>query len=251
MKKLDSEMHSIVGLFFQEGTKYSRERMPASRLDYLDPPEPFKEYPDAPKIVALAAEKPERQRDFWEILDGRRSRRSFAGESISFPVLEALLWAMQGITARMGGFLLRTAPSAGALYPIETYLFANNVGDLPQGLYHLNVRRWRLEQIHTGDLGAELARAALDQAMVARASVTFIWTASIARCAWKYGQRAYRYIYLDAAHIAAHLYLAAEALDLGCCGIAALYDEEVNAVLDVDGANETTLYMAAVGPVRD
>ena len=86
--------------------------------------------------------------------------------------------------------------------------------------------------------------------MVSRASATFIWTAHIGRCAQKYGQRAYRYIYLDAAHIAAHLYLAAEALDFGCCGIAALYDEEVNELIGVDGLNETVVYMATVGPVR-
>ena len=118
------------------------------------------------------------------------------------------------MTATLPGYRFRTAPSAGALYPIETYLFARAVAGLAPGFWHLDVPGWRLELVRAGELAWELAEAALGQGMVAQAAATFLWTAVVERSAWKYGQRAYRYIYLDAAHIAAHLGLAAEALGL-------------------------------------
>jgi len=80
-----------------------------------------------------------------------------------------------------------------------------------------------------------------------KAQVTFLWSALVERAKWKYEQRAYRYIYLDAGHIAQNLYLAGEALDLGVCAIAAFFDDEVNRLIGLDGIEETILYMAAVG----
>ena len=110
-------------------------------------------------------------------------------------------------------------------------------------------------QIHSQDLvdlwdmiedQAEQIKA-LDQRMAARANVVFIWTAIFQRSKWKYRQRAYRYCYLDAGHIVQNLALAAVALGLGSCQIAALYDDEVNALLGVDGVEESTIYMTVVG----
>jgi SagB-type dehydrogenase family enzyme len=77
--------------------------------------------------------------------------------------------------------------------------------------------------------------------------VVFVWTAVVQRCKWKYLERGYRYMYLDAGHAGAHLHLAAESLDLGCCMIGAFFDDEINAILGVDGEEETVLYVAAVG----
>jgi SagB-type dehydrogenase family enzyme len=83
--------------------------------------------------------------------------------------------------------------------------------------------------------------------MCADAPVVFIWTAIFERSRWKYGQRAYRYVYLDAGHVAAHLALAAVATGLGSCQIAATFDDEVNDLLGVDGVDESVLYMSVVG----
>jgi len=235
------------GLLFQDQTKYLRGRIPRGRLDYLEPTALFKEYPSAPAI-RLSPGRPEQRTDLWETLARRRSRREFTNAPVTLGQVEALLWAAQGVTARLGPLLLRTAPSAGALYPIETYVYARHAEQIPRGLYHLNVPKWLLEEIVPGDLDDRLAAAALDQLMVAQAALTFLWTAVVLRSARKYGQRAYRYISLDAAHIAAQRALAAEGLGLGCCAIAALYDEEVNGILGLDGRNETILYMSAVGP---
>jgi SagB-type dehydrogenase family enzyme len=83
--------------------------------------------------------------------------------------------------------------------------------------------------------------------MVADAQVVFLWTAVVARSEWKYRQRAYRYIYLDAGHIAQNLYLAGAAAGLGVCGVGAFFDDSVNALIGLDGAKETVLYLASVG----
>jgi SagB-type dehydrogenase family enzyme len=104
-----------------------------------------------------------------------------------------------------------------------------------------------LELIREGKVRDEAARAARDQEMLASAGVVFLWTAIFARSAWKYGERAYRYVYLDAGHIAQNVALAAVALGLGTCQIAAFYDNEVNALVGVDGVEESTVYMSSVG----
>ena len=93
----------------------------------------------------------------------------------------------------------------------------------------------------------DVAEAALGQTVVLAAQVTFIWTAVVERSRWKYRQRAYRYLYLDAGHVGENLYLAAGALGLGCCAIGAFYDDRANGIIGVDGAEETVIYLATVG----
>jgi len=98
-----------------------------------------------------------------------------------------------------------------------------------------------------GVFGENLARAALNQKMVAVAPAVFIWTALFERTKWKYKQRAYRYIYLDAGHIAENLALATTGIGLGSCQIGAFFDEEVNALLKIDGTIESVLYLSIIG----
>jgi SagB-type dehydrogenase family enzyme len=182
-----------------------------------------------------------------QVLRGRRSVRDFEWRPLSLQELSYLLWASTGITRRERGHEFRTAPSAGALYPVETYMAVNDVTEVPPGIYHYSIRDHALEQLRRGRMGEELARAALDQSMCARAPLVLIWTALFERSKWKYDQRAYRYLYLDAGHVAQNLALAAVALGLGSCQIAAIYDEEVNELLGVDGGEEGAIYLSAVG----
>ncbi|MBU2601550.1 MAG: SagB/ThcOx family dehydrogenase [Actinobacteria bacterium] len=108
-----------------------------------------------------------------------------------------------------------------------------------------------LERIGALDISVPLAEAALDQGLVARAAAVFVWTAVYERSRWKYRERAYRYVYLDAGHVAAQLSLAAVALGLGSCQIGAFFDSEVDSLLGIDGVNEGTVYLSAVGgPAR-
>ena len=239
-------MSSRVGDDFQKKTKSQRDKTPSRGLDASKEPEAFKSYPGA-RSVPLDVPDELPTATLWETLRKRRSVRHYAEAPLTKTELSQLLWAAQGVTAHAHRCLFRTAPSAGALYPVETYLVVNNVTGMERGIYHYDVREHRLELIREGKVRDEAARAARDQEMLASAGVVFLWTAIFARSAWKYGERAYRYVYLDAGHIAQNVALAAVALGLGTCQIAAFYDNEVNALVGVDGVEESTVYMSSVG----
>ena len=234
------------GDHFQGETKYIRDKLPAGYLDWRKKPGPYKVYQEAPKAKLPAPERAGGM-PVWEAVGRRRSVRDFRRSPVSTEDLSQLLWASQGVTKVMGEYALRSAPSAGALYPVETYLSVQMVEGIEPGIYHYGVREHELELLQPGDFRAGVAKAALDQGFLAEAAVVFAWTAVFARSKWKYKERAYRYVYLDAGHIAQSVALAAVALGLGSCQIAALYDDEVNVILGVDGKEESVVYMTAVG----
>jgi len=235
-----------IGDEFQAQTKYRRGEVPGGGLDWAEKPDAYKHYSLAPR-VALSAPKAMDDVTLWHALAQRRSERRFQAVALSEAQLSQLLWAAQGITLHAQGYAFRTAPSAGALYPVETYVVVNAVDGIGPGVYHYAVEAHELEQLESGDFRAEVARAALDQKMAAQGSIVLVWTAVFQRAKWKYRQRAYRYAYLDAGHIAQNVALAAVALGLGTCQLAALYDDEVNALLGVDGEQESVIYMTVVG----
>ncbi|MGC8874150.1 MAG: SagB/ThcOx family dehydrogenase [Chloroflexia bacterium] len=209
----------------------------------------YKIYPNPLARIELPVPVTEGGRGIWTVLRERSSIRDYAPDPLTLDELSQLLWASQGITREGGEWQFRTAPSAGALYPIETYLGVNRVQGLAPGLYHYEVRNHRLAFLREDEfIGQNLTRAALGQTMCTRAAVVFVWTAVLARSVRKYGERAYRYIYLDAGHVGQNVYLAATALGLGCCAVGAFFDDEVNIVLDIDGREETAVYMATIGP---
>jgi SagB-type dehydrogenase family enzyme len=239
-------MGNGIGDSFQKETKYQRGRLPGGTLDWKTRPKSFKSYPSAPK-TRLSPPQFSRNAPLWEAIRKRRSVRDFGNEPITEDVLSLLLWASQGVTKEYSDFALRTAPSAGALYPIETYVAVHNVEGVEPGIYHYDVMNHALDELRRGDFRDETAQAALDQDFLGTCNVVFIWTAVFGRSKWKYKERAYRYVYLDAGHIAQNVALAAVALELGSCQVAALYDDEVNAVVGVDGLDESIVYMTAVG----
>ena len=183
----------------------------------------------------------------FDVLARRRSVREYGPPPLDLEALGALLWAAAGVTARQTGFAFRTAPSAGGLFPIEHYVVANAVGGLEPGVYHYAVLDEALELLRAGDHRLAVAHAALDQAIAAEADAVFVWTAVLERSRWKYGQRFARYIFLDAGHIAENVALAAVALGLGSCQIAAFFDDEAAALLGVDEDEEPVVYMTTVG----
>ena len=243
-------MEDRYGDLFFEQSKYRRHQLPQHSLDWDRKPEGYKAYPDAevvvlPKIGAVQSDS------LFDLLRERESIRSYSPTPLTVEQVGCLLWAATGIRVWAAGFSFRTAPSAGALYPIETYVAINRVSDVASGLYHYNIRYHQLELLQLGGFGERVAHAALDQGMCADAGMVVLWTGVFARSKWKYGQRAYRYVFLDCGHIAENLALAATALGLGSCQIAALYDEEVNRLLGVDGVEESVLYLSSVGVVEE
>jgi SagB-type dehydrogenase family enzyme len=235
-----------IGDRFQQETKYRPDKAEGTAARWTARPEPYKTYPGSAKVV-LPSFEPDKMMTLDEALNERRSVRRFRPEAIDLAQLGYLIWASTGVQRTEQGYEFRTAPSAGALYPIETYIIANNVRGLDPGVYHYGIRNHDLQRIEAADVRGRIAAAALEQEMCAAAPAVFIWTAIFARSKWKYAQRAYRYVYLDAGHIAENLALAAVSLGLGTCQIGALFDDEVNKLLAVDGADESVVYMSVVG----
>ena len=239
------ELKDALGFRYLQETKFDQQTLRYKvRLD-IDPGQPFKQYDDTEK-VKLPTDW-DLEKGLSETLQHRRSYRRFGEGAISKKDLSMLLWASQGITGRAGNFFFRTAPSAGALYPVETYLSVQNVESIDSGLLHFQPADFSLEKLGTECIGNKVAEAALDQSFLAKAGVVFIWSAILRRNFSKYGHRGLRYILMDAGHICQNLLLAAEALGLGACPVAAFYDDELNALLGLDGMEESVIYLAAVG----
>jgi SagB-type dehydrogenase family enzyme len=241
-------MPAGVGDEFQRSTKHSRERLLGGYLDWANKPETYKKYPSALKIQ-LSAKFPNRTLPFVEVLKRRRSARSFLPKPLSIADLSFLLWASTGVQRMEQGYEFRTVPSAGALYPIETYLIVNNVEGLEKALYHYDIQAHALEELKVGSFSEKIAHAALGQEMCVDSSVVFIWTGVFERSKWKYGQRAYRYVYLDAGHIAQNLALSATSIGLGSCQIGAFFDDEINQILGIDGTAESVIYLSVAGHI--
>jgi len=195
-------------------------------------------YPRSPGSQGLSLE---------ETIETRRSVRDYSGKSLAPEELSRLLHAAQGITEPRWGF--RAAPSAGALYPIELYVTVHDVAGLEPGLYHYAVREHGLELLQLGDLRAAVMRAGLWQDFLGEANACFVLSAIFQRTRWRYRERTYRYILLEAGHVGQNLYLAATGMGLGACAVGAFLDDELNDLLGLDGQEETALYIISVGTV--
>ena len=240
-------MQDDFGDVFQTNTKYKRNQSLSHVLSWSNKPETYKSYNTKRIPLSFDSAAQSLSPSLKGLLKIRKCIRSFSNKSLTLSELSFLLWASTGIRVEEDGYEFRTAPSAGALYPIETYILANNVEDLPKGLYHYNIKLNALEELKVGELSEELAHSALNQEMCIEASVVFIWTAVFSRSKWKYRQRAYRYVYLDAGHIAQNLALSATDIDLGSCPIGAFFDDEINSILGLDGKEESVIYLTVVG----
>ncbi|HID24574.1 MAG TPA: SagB/ThcOx family dehydrogenase, partial [Planctomycetaceae bacterium] len=179
-----ADLEEKIGDLFQELTKYDRHAMRRRGMIWPVRPALYKSYPDADR-VALPTPAVEGGPGLWSVAARRRSHRTFASKPLSLEALSQLLWATQGITCRLPDYTFRAAPSAGALYPVETYVVAHRVETIEPGVYHYDVRAHALERIAKGDHRDRIAKAALDQSMAAQAAAVFVWTAVVDRAKWK------------------------------------------------------------------
>ena len=173
----------------------------------------------------------------------RRSARSYTDEPLTLREVSQLLWAAQGVTDPRG---FRTAPSAGALYPLEVYVVAGNIQNLLSGIYRYEPDKHQLIRIASGDKRADLANAALGQRPVKEGGIAFVFTAVYERTTGKYGDRGIRYIHIEVGHAAQNLCLQAAAIGLGTVTIGAFYDEQVATLLNLP-KDEQPLYIIPVG----
>ena len=192
-------------------------------------------------VIPLPSPDLQGTRSLEETLAQRRSVRAFEDRPLTDSELGRLLWAAQGLTGEQG---FRTAPSAGALYPLELYVAT------AQGIFHYQPPAHHLVELSRVDARPALCEAALDQEAVRQAPALFVVTAVYERTTGKYGQeRGPRYVHLEAGHAAQNLLLAAVALDLGAVPIGAFHDEEIQAVLGLPADHEP-LYLIPVGHPR-
>ncbi len=167
---------------------------------------------------------------FEKILKGRRSIRNFSSKALTQDEISQLLWAADGITAHGG---LRTAPSAGALYPLELYIAVGNVNSFSTGVYKYNAHKHSLIKTDEGDKRAELSQAALGQSYIEDSSAVIIIAAEYKRITGKYGQRGIQYTYIETGNIAQNISLQNVSLNIGTVIVGAFDDSEVKRVLNI------------------
>jgi SagB-type dehydrogenase family enzyme len=176
-------------------------------------------------------------------LQMRRSVRSFRNDPLDIAEISQILWSAQGITSPRG---FRTAPSAGALYPLELYVVAGNIKNLSSAIYRYKTDDHLLLEIVSGDHRSELSRAALRQSSIKKAPAVLLFCAVYERTAGKYGQRGIRYVHMEVGHAAQNACLQAIALGLNTAVIGAFSDEEVKVIAHLP-ADEQPLYFVPVG----
>ena len=176
----------------------------------------------------------------------RRSVRVYKDEPLTFMEVSQLLWAAQGITESSRGF--RTAPSAGALYPLEVYVVIGNVEEITQGVYKYKPHEHELVKISHGNVRDELTIAALGQNWIGKSAIVIVFAAIYERTTKKYGDRGIRYVHMEAGHVAQNVCLQAVSLNLGTVVVAAFKDEKVRKILNMS-AKEQPLYIIPVGKI--
>jgi SagB-type dehydrogenase family enzyme len=193
--------------------------------------------------IALPAPRRESGFPLERALSERRSVREFSKAALTQEEVSQILWAAQGVTSRDG---LRTAPSAGALYPLELYLVAGNVQNLDPGIYKYVPAGHLLIKIMAGDQRRKLAAASLGQDSVANAAAVLAFTAVERRTTRKYGNRGVRYIHIEVGHASQNVFLEATALGLGAVVVGAFEDDRLRETLKLP-EGEAPLYLMPLG----
>ena len=173
----------------------------------------------------------------------RRSVRDFKKDPLTLFQISQLLWAAQGATNPRG---FRTAPSAGATYPLETYIVAGNVQGLTTGIYKYRPHGHELIRTVPGDRRKNLSRAALGQSWVSAAPVVMVFSAIYGRTTERYGDRGIMYVHMEAGHAAQNVSLQAISLGLGTVMVGAFHDGSVKSVMNLKG-EEQPLYIIPIG----
>lgn len=240
---------SSIGKEFMEKTKFQYlDRSDQSRN--LPQPPLEMEYDASRQVIDLPRLENIKIRSFdlRQAIEGRRSIRSYSQQPLTIEELSYLLWVTQGVVQVTPGATFRNVPSAGARHALETYLLINNVRDVPEGIYRFLASDHKLGEINTDPDNADrVTESCLGQDFIRKSAVTFIWVADAYRMKWRYGERGYRYLHLDAGHACQNLYLSAGSVECGVCAIAAFSDDDMNELLLLDGVERFVIYIATVG----
>jgi SagB-type dehydrogenase family enzyme len=213
----------------------------------------YKQYPNAPRVKLPPIEGiSQNGRTFDEVISSRRSLRDFADLDLSLDDLSKILHQSYGITGELpgkDGFRqdLRSAPSAGALYPAEVYIAIRKVSGVEPGIYHYNVPNHEIELMVPGDPTEPIYEVCCGQEFVRKTSIVILMSGVLQRTKLKYGERGYRYALLDIGHLGQNIYLACASLELAIMTTCGFFDDEANKLLRLDGVDETLIYVAFIG----
>lgn len=210
-------------------------------------------FPKDASLIELPKIEQVKSIDLDTAIKERQTVRKYDQTPLSLEELSYLLWCTQGVKrVSPRPVTMRTVPSAGARHALETYLLVNNVTGLKPGLYRYIALEHKLMTISLEpDLKEQVVSASGNQIFIRHSALTFIWATTIYRMKWRYGERGYRYIHLDAGHVCQNLYLSAQAVQSGVCAIAAFDDDQLNNVIGLDGTERFVVYMATVGKLRE
>lgn len=239
------------GYEFVELTKYPNLSDPGQKKDQPQPPYEIPleagrtriDLPD-PKEIDLGSF------DLRKAIETRRTLRRYSEDPLSLEELSYLLWLTQGVKSvdEKRHVTWRTVPSAGCRHPFETYLSINRVEGLEPGLYRYAAQEHKLVPLRLDEtFNDELTAACNGQRQVQTSAVTFIWAAVPERTTWRYSERSYRYLYLDAGHVCQNLHLAAESINCGICAIGAYDDDAADNLMGFNPPEMYVIYMASLG----
>lgn len=195
-------------------------------------------------IIKLPAPKLDGDVSVERALHERRSIREYADDPMTLKEISQICWAAQGITDKARS--LKSAPSAGALYPLEVYVVTGSITELSQGVYRYLPEEHGLVRITDGDIRNELSVAGLSQSSILKAPVSLVFSAFYKKTTQKYGERGIRYVHIEAGHASQNVYLQAVSLGLGTVAIGAFNESEVRELLEMS-ADEQPLYIMPIG----
>ncbi|MFW6029625.1 MAG: SagB/ThcOx family dehydrogenase [Halanaerobiales bacterium] len=236
---------------FMEKTKYKNMKEKSPQEKGVEQPPLQKAYEEGLELIDLPdpADLNIEKVNLKELFEQRRSLRSYSDQELSLEELSYLLWMTQGVKKEVKGkATFRTVPSAGARHAFETYLLINKVEGLENGIYrYLAIEHKLLLYKFEDNISEKVIEACLGQKFLGESALIFLWAADVERMTWRYQERSYRYLLLDAGHVCQNLYLAAESIEAGVCAIAAYSDDAINQLLEIDGEDEFVIYIATVG----
>ena len=246
----------LVRELFHENSKISRYSEALSLdevrkcMSELHDTLPFEGYPvfDLPeKLSSLSI-------GIQEAIVSRTSNRNFTPQQLSLEHLATILFCGYGVTRDNKGteFIrpFRVVPSGGALYPLEIFFYSAHLENLPTGIFHYNPLLEHIRLISEGDQTEKLSQSLISPEVGKNASLIMFITAMFERSSFKYGDRSYRFVLLEAGHVAQNINLITNGLGLGVLNIGGYYDREIDDFLGIDGVTHSTIYMLAIGNTR-
>ncbi|MDY6967126.1 MAG: SagB/ThcOx family dehydrogenase [Spirochaetota bacterium] len=196
------------------------------------------------KKIKLPEPKYDSKTSVEKALLKRRSVRAFKNDPLTLADVSQIVWAAQGITIQRMG--LRTAPSAGALYPLDLFVVIGNVSGVTKAVYKYDPHKHELIKIRNGDIRDDICIASLGQSWIGQSAIVIVVSAVYERTTQKYGDRGIRYVHMEAGHAAQNIYLQAVSLNLGTAVVGAFNDEKVRKILNMS-KEEHPLYIIPIG----